>query len=264
MQCSPVANTGTSATPNNDSAEDAEEAFRAETSRAEDEEALDWAGLDDQPVKEGEEWNADEEAGAVTTPLVEDAPRIESRPAPHNALHAHTPVTSEAASTQRSPAVISGTPGIPEPEDRGVDWDPPLHDTPPPDEAVETPHPTVARADPSPYRCRRAVGVAPGRSIAAHNGADEPSTGARTRGQDARRRGAQSSSRPCQPISTGLHRLGARVRRPEGPCPRTSGAEACPRRGCAYAPRPMAQSGRSQRVACARAQPHPGGSRSAG
>ncbi len=123
MQCSPVANTGTSATPDNDSAEDAEEAFRAKTSRAEDEEALDWAGLDDQPVKEGEEWNADEEAGAVTTPLVEDAPRIESRPTPHNALHAHTP-TSEAASTQRSPAVNSGTPGIPEPEDRGRELGP--------------------------------------------------------------------------------------------------------------------------------------------
>jgi len=128
---------GTSATPNNDSAEDTKEAFRAETLHAEDEEALDWAGLDGQPVKEGEEQNADEEAGAVTTPLVEDTPRIESKPAPHNMLHAHTPVTSKAASMQRSPVINSGTPGIPKPEDCGVDWDPPLHDMPPPDEAME-------------------------------------------------------------------------------------------------------------------------------
>jgi len=55
---------------------------------------------------------------------------------PRNALHAHTPITSEAASMQRSPAANSGTPEIPKPEDRGTDWDPPLHDTPP-DEAVE-------------------------------------------------------------------------------------------------------------------------------
>ena len=136
MQCSPVANTGTSATPNNDLAEDAEEAFHAKTSCVEDEEALNWAGLDGRPVKEGEEWNADKEAGAVTTLLVEDAPRIESRPAPHNMLHAHTSM-SKAASTQRSPAINSGTPGIPKPEDCGADWDLPLHDTLPPDEAAE-------------------------------------------------------------------------------------------------------------------------------
>jgi len=136
MQCSPVANTGTSATPNNDSAEDAEEAFHAETSGAEDEEAFDRAGLEGRLVKEDEEWDANEEAGVVTTSLMEDAPCTESRPAPHNALHAHTP-TSKAASTQRSPGVNSGTPGIPEPEDRGADWDPLLHDTLPPDEAAE-------------------------------------------------------------------------------------------------------------------------------
>jgi len=67
MQCSLVANTGTSATPNNDSAEDAEEAFRAETSGAEDEEAFDRAGLEGRLVKEDEEWDADEEAGLVAT-----------------------------------------------------------------------------------------------------------------------------------------------------------------------------------------------------
>jgi len=125
-----------SATPNNDSAEDAEEAFCAEMSRAEDEEAFDRAGLEGQLVKEDEEWDADEEAGVVTMSLVEDAPCTESKPFPHNALHAHT-YTSKAASTQRSPAVNSGTPGIPEPEDRGADWDPLLHDTLLPDEAAE-------------------------------------------------------------------------------------------------------------------------------
>jgi len=40
-------NTETSATPDNDSAEDAKEAFHTKTSYMEDEEALDWAGLDD-------------------------------------------------------------------------------------------------------------------------------------------------------------------------------------------------------------------------
>jgi len=97
-QCSLFTNMGMSATPDNDLAEDAEEAFCAKMSCLEDEEALDWAGLDNQPVKEGEERNADEEAGAVTTLLVEDAPHIKSKPAPHNTLHVHTPITSEAAS----------------------------------------------------------------------------------------------------------------------------------------------------------------------
>src|SRR5260221_97267 len=138
MQRSLAANLGTLATPDNDSAEYAEEAFCAKTLHAEDEEALDWAGLNGRPVKEGEEQDVDEEAGAVATPLVEDAPRIESKPAPHIVLHAHE-LTSEAARAQRSPAVNSGTPGTTKPEDRGTDWDPPLHDTPPPDKAVEQP-----------------------------------------------------------------------------------------------------------------------------
>src|SRR5712691_4846745 len=85
-----------------ESESDDEEPFRAETRCAEDEDedAFDWAGFDDRLVKEGEEWDADEETGAVTTTLVEDAPRIESRPVPHNALHApalsHTPAAPGA------------------------------------------------------------------------------------------------------------------------------------------------------------------------
>jgi hypothetical protein len=77
---------GTSATPDKDSEEDTEETFRAETSGAEDEEAL---------VKE-EGWDADEEAG-VTTLLVDDAPRTESTPVPHNVLHAPAPSHTSAA-----------------------------------------------------------------------------------------------------------------------------------------------------------------------
>jgi len=85
---------------------------------------------------------------------MEDAPRIESRPTPHNTLHTHTPITSEAASMQRSPAVISGTPGIPEPEDRSMDWDPLLHDMPPPDEAVEP----LSQQSPEQIRAPTGVG----------------------------------------------------------------------------------------------------------
>ena len=53
---------------------------------------------------------------------------------------------------------------------------------------------SIAQADPSSYRCRGAAGVALGRSIAARDGPDKPSTGARTRGRDAHRRGARSPS----------------------------------------------------------------------
>src|SRR5260221_7988072 len=87
-QRSPAANMGTSATPEPASDNAAEETFRAKTSGAEDEDALDRAGLEGRLVKEEEEWDADEETGAVTTMLVEDAPCIESRPIPHNVLHA--------------------------------------------------------------------------------------------------------------------------------------------------------------------------------
>jgi len=63
------------------------EAFHAETWGTGDENDLDWAGLNDRLVKEGEEWDVEEEAGAVTTPLEDSAPRTESKPAPHIALH---------------------------------------------------------------------------------------------------------------------------------------------------------------------------------
>jgi len=84
-QHSSAANAGTSATPDKDSEDDTEETFRAETSGAEDGEALDRARLDGRLVKE-EEWDADEEAG-VTTLLVEDA----HAPAP-----SHTPAGSRS------------------------------------------------------------------------------------------------------------------------------------------------------------------------
>jgi hypothetical protein len=54
-------------------------------------------------------------------------------------LSSPPPITQEAASMQRLPAVNIGTPKTPE-RDRGTDLDPPLHDTPPPDEAVEHPN----------------------------------------------------------------------------------------------------------------------------
>jgi len=55
-QHSLVVNTGTSATPDSDSDNEAEEAFRTEMSGAEDEDAFGRAGLNGQLVKEGEEW----------------------------------------------------------------------------------------------------------------------------------------------------------------------------------------------------------------
>ena len=130
-QRSPVINTGASATPEPDSDGDdfwtveediahahpdcaeldplmdepesddeAEETFCAETSGAEDEEAFDRAGLKGRLVKEEEEWDADKEARAGTTSLVEDAPCTKSEPVPHNAQHApahsHTPAAPGA------------------------------------------------------------------------------------------------------------------------------------------------------------------------
>jgi len=56
-----------------------------------------------------------------------------------------------------------------------------------------TPRPS-AQADPSYYQCRGAVGVALGQGTTARDGPDEPSAGARTRGQDAHRRGAWPTS----------------------------------------------------------------------
>jgi len=58
------------------------EAFRAETWGVEDEDDLDWAGLEGPLVKEGEETDVEEE------PEEEDIPRSESRPVPRTALHA--------------------------------------------------------------------------------------------------------------------------------------------------------------------------------
>jgi len=45
-------------------------------------------------------------------------------------------------------------PGIPEPEDRSVDWDLPLHDTLPPDEAVEP----LTQQSPEQIRAPTSVG----------------------------------------------------------------------------------------------------------
>jgi len=74
-----------------------EEPFYAKTWCAEDEVTSDWARFDDRLVREGEEWDADEETGVVITILMEDAPRIESRPIPHNALHMPAPSHTPAA-----------------------------------------------------------------------------------------------------------------------------------------------------------------------
>src|SRR5260221_13204809 len=116
-QCSPAANMGTSATPEPDLDNVAEETFHAETSGVEDEEAFDRAGLEGRLVKEEEERDADEETGAVTTMLVEDAPRIESRPVPQNALHAHvhshTPVAPGALDEEEVPLRIVSPCGEP-------------------------------------------------------------------------------------------------------------------------------------------------------
>jgi len=68
--------------------DDEDEAFRTETWGAEDEGDLDWAGLEDQLVKEGEEQEAKEEAGAAALPEEDSAPHTRSHPVPHNAPHA--------------------------------------------------------------------------------------------------------------------------------------------------------------------------------
>jgi len=57
------------------------EAFRTKTWGAEDEDDLDWAGLEGPLVKEGEEMDVEEE------PEEEDIPRSESQPVPRTALH---------------------------------------------------------------------------------------------------------------------------------------------------------------------------------
>ena len=50
-----------------------------ELTGAEDEQASDWLGLDNQPASEGEEPHAEEEA----------TPCSKAQPIPHHALHAH-------------------------------------------------------------------------------------------------------------------------------------------------------------------------------
>jgi len=66
---------------------DKDKAFRTETWGVEDEGDLDWAGLKDQLVKEGEEQEAKEEAGAATLPKEDSAPCTGSQPVPHNMPH---------------------------------------------------------------------------------------------------------------------------------------------------------------------------------
>jgi len=68
--------------------DDEDKAFRAETWGMEDEGGLDWAGLEDQLVKEGEEQEAEEEAGAAALPKEDSTPRTRSQPVPHNVPHA--------------------------------------------------------------------------------------------------------------------------------------------------------------------------------
>jgi hypothetical protein len=84
-------------------------------------------------------------------------------------LSSLTPTTSEAARTQRPPAVNTRTPAISETKG-GIDLMPPPHDTPAP-EAAEPPDKDPAQADPSPRRCKRVAGVALGRANAARDGA---------------------------------------------------------------------------------------------
>jgi len=65
-----------------------DKAFYTKTWGAEDEGDLDWARLEDQLVKEGEEQEAEEEAGAAVLPKEDSAPCTGSQPVPHNVPHA--------------------------------------------------------------------------------------------------------------------------------------------------------------------------------
>jgi len=66
---------------------DEDKAFHAKTWGAEDEGNLDWARLEDQLVKEGEEQEAKEKAGAATLPKEDSTPCTRSQPIPHNMPH---------------------------------------------------------------------------------------------------------------------------------------------------------------------------------
>jgi len=68
--------------------DDKDEAFHTKTWGAEDEGDLDWAGPEDQLVKEGEEQEAEEEAAAATLPEEDSTPRTRSQFIPHIAPHA--------------------------------------------------------------------------------------------------------------------------------------------------------------------------------
>ena len=74
-----------------------EEAFHTETWGVEDDNTLDWVGFNDWLVEKGENQDVKNEAKAVSTMLVEDAPHIESQPVHYHVLHAlapsHTPVS---------------------------------------------------------------------------------------------------------------------------------------------------------------------------
>ena len=98
------------------------EAFHTEPVGAEDEDALDRAGFDDQLIKKGEDWCIEEEADTAT--LMEgDAPRSKAQPVshrPHHVQHTHVIMDTPAA------------PGAPDEEEGCLPTVPPhrKHDTP--------------------------------------------------------------------------------------------------------------------------------------
>jgi hypothetical protein len=73
-----------------------DEAFHAELMGAEDEDALNWAGFEDQLVKKGKDWCIEEEADAATL-KEKDTPRSEAQPIPYHAQHAHAIMDTPAA-----------------------------------------------------------------------------------------------------------------------------------------------------------------------
>ena len=85
---------------------DDEEAFRARSWGAEDDNTLDWVGFDDWLVEKGEERDVENKAKAVTMMLVEDTPHIESQPihyhalAPSHTLVSRGPLNEEEVSLQ--------------------------------------------------------------------------------------------------------------------------------------------------------------------
>jgi hypothetical protein len=100
---------------------------------------------------------------------------------------------------QCSLAVNSGTPAIPDLEDRGADWDPPLHDPPLPNKGAEPP----THLSPKQIRAPTDVGE-PMESL---------------RGKEPRHAMGQTSPAPVhapegktpRPANEGLHSSGARA-----------------------------------------------------